>query len=610
MPDSPAAPSGAGASEGASEAAQLSAVRRPLFRKYFVALFAAVTLPLIASGGVEAWFGYRDQRASLDELLRVEAAAAAARIGGFIEGIRDQMGWLVQLPWSAEPNERHQIDALRLLRQVPAISDITLVDGTGKERLYVSRISLDRAESGLDRSTDPAVRGARANRVWYGPVTYYRDTEPRMTIAVAGNRAAVGVAQAEINLKHIWDVISAIRVGRTGKAFVLDRPGRLLAHPDISMVLRGADDPGARPLQALRDTVLDRGGGASLGTDETGRTVMAAVAPIPGVDWAVVVELPVTEAFAPIYAALWRTGILLVLGTLLAAALAYWLARRMVGPIAKLEAGAERIGAGQFDHRIDIRTGDEFQRLGTSFNRMAAELSLSQERSERIARLRQFLAPQVAELVDRIGDDSMLEGQRRDVVAVFCDLRGFTAFAAGAEPETIMKVLGEYHTAVGAVILRYGATLTSFSGDGLMVLVNAPVPCPEPVLQAARMAVQMQADVQALIVGWRTAGHELGFGIGLAAGEAIVGRIGYEGRLDYTAIGNVVNLASRLCSSAGDRQILVDAITAEALEGRMPLVPLEARVLKGYDRELTVFTIDEVAGGSAPHAAAVPVATV
>src|SRR5688572_10721067 len=222
----------------ATESAPPIRTRRSLFRKYFIALFAAVAVPLLVNGASEAWFGYRDQRAQLDGLLGAEARSAAGKIGGFIDGIRDQLGWMVQLPWSAAAEERQRIDALRLLRQVPAIMSLTLVDGAGIERLHVSRVGLNRIGGGADRSGEPAVLGARAARAWYGPVTYYRGSEPFMTIAIAGNRAAVGVAVADINLKLIWDVVSAIRVGRSGQAFVLDRQGRLIAHPDISLVLR------------------------------------------------------------------------------------------------------------------------------------------------------------------------------------------------------------------------------------------------------------------------------------------------------------------------------------------------------------------------------------
>ena len=141
----------------------------------------------------------------------------------------------------------------------------------------------------------------------------------------------------------------------------------------------------------------------------------------------------------------------------------------------------------------------------------------------------------------------MLAGQRTEVVVVFCDLRDFTAFSTQSEPEEIMQVLGEYYEALGTAITRHEATLTSFSGDGLMVLVNAPVPCADPAPRAVEMAIDMQLNVQNLAANWRSRGYEIGFGVGLAMGLATVGRIGNESRVEYTAIGNVVNLASRLC---------------------------------------------------------------
>jgi adenylate cyclase len=565
--------------------------RRSFFRKYFLALFAAVVVPLLANGGSEAWLGYRDQRARLDERLGLEARAAAGRIEGFVAGIRDQLGWMVQLPWTDGPEDQRRIDALRLLRQVPAISDLTLVDGVSRERLYVSRVGLDRINAGTDRSDDPAVEGARAARVWYGPVRYHHGSEPFMRIAVAGNRAAVGVAVAEINLKLIWDVISAIRVGDTGQAFVLDGPGRLIAHPDIGIVLRGADDPTARTLQELRAAIIGAAGRAATGTDVEGRTVMAAMAPVPGVDWTVVVEQPLVEAFGPIYAALWRTAALLLAGTALSAAFAYWLARRMTGPIRVLEEGTERIGAGQFDHRITITTGDELERLAAHFNNMAKELAVSQERSERIDRLKRFLAPQLAELVERTGESRMLEGQRTEVAVVFCDLRGFTAFSNKAEPEEIIAVLNEYYSMLGAVVTRHEGTLTSFQGDGLMIILNAPIPCPDPALRAVRMATEMQENIQPLIQRWRARGDVIGVGVGLAFGAATVGQIGTGSRLEYTAIGNVVNLAARLCASAADGEILFDVAIAREVGTTLPTIALGTRPLKGYDQQVPVFAV-------------------
>jgi adenylate cyclase len=564
---------------------------RGLFQKYLLVLFLAVAIPLAINGVIEAWLGYRDQRARLDQLLGVQATSAAAEIHDFIYGITNQLGWLVQLSWSDEPDERRRTDALRLLRQAPAIVSLTLLDNGGLERLYVSRIGLNRIESRTDRSADPAVIGARSAQIWFSDVSYNRGSEPYLTVAVAGNRPSVGAVIAEVNLKLIWDVISAIKVGKTGFAFVLDRPGRLIAHPDISLVLRGAEEATAKPFRTIRDAIGPAGAGFATSRNVHGDAVAAGAAPVAGPDWTVVVEQPLSEAYAPIYAALWRTATLLVVGTLFAALLAYALAHRMTDPIRVLEEGTERIGAGSFDHRISIQTGDEFQRLANSFNKMAAELALAQQHQERIAKLKRFLAPQVADLIDRAGDDSVLDGRRTDVVVVFCDLRGFTAFSAGVAPEQVMSLLSEYYEALGKVITQFAATLISFSGDGLMVLVNAPVPVEEPALRAVDLAVAMQKSVQELIAGWRSRGHQVGFGVGLASGSATVGRIGYENRFDYTAIGSVVNLAARLCASAADREILMDAEVAECVRGKRSLEGLGGRQIKGFDEAVPVFGI-------------------
>jgi adenylate cyclase len=565
--------------------------RRPLFQKYFIVLFGAVVVPLIISGAGDAWFGYRDQTASLSNGLGVEAGAAASAIKSFLDGVVDQLGWTVQLPWIAGSEERHKEDLLRLLRQAPAIVDVAAVDGNGIEKMRLSRVAPDVGDTGLDRSNDDGVLGAIGARVWYGPVTLHEGSEPYMTIAVAGSRASAGVTIATVNLKLIRDVMSRIKVGQTGDAFVLDRPGHLVAHPDISLVLRGADEATNAILRDMRSAVLAAGGRAIATTDIRHRNVLAAAAPIPGPDWTVFVEEPILEALAPIRAALWRTGFLLLAGGLFAALLAYLLAGRLVVPIRKLEEGAKRIGAGQFDTKIDISSGDELERLADRFNVMAGELALSQERSERIARLKRFLAPQVAELVERSGEETLLDGHRVEVVVVFCDLRDFTAFASRADAEATMVLLRQYYEVLGAIITRFEATLTNLAGDGLMMLMNAPVARADPALAAVRMAVEMQRAVQALINRWRGQGHKIGFGLGLAQGAATVGRIGYEGRLDYTAIGSVVNLASRLCSEARDGQILIDPDAARAVESVVPLHALGSQSVKGFAKRIEIYAV-------------------
>jgi adenylate cyclase len=562
--------------------------RRSLFLKYFVTLFSAVVVPLIIGAVGEAWFGYRDQRLHLNELLQTDARSADDRIQTFIDGISDQIGWVVQFPWTAGEEDSHKIDAERLLQQVPAIVSITLVDQTGIERAFISRLGLNRTGRGANMAQDQAVLGARANKVWYGPVLYRRDSEPCMTIAVAGNRAADGVAIADINLKLIWDVIAAIKIGHTGRAFVVDDSGRLIAHPDISRVLRG--DAGSADFNRLQSAIAAAKGSAVVTTGDEGKLVVAVSVRADNVGWTVIAQQPVSEAFASIRAMLWRSLALILIGALAAAALAYCLAHRMSGPIRELEDGARRIGAGHFDHRITISTGDELEQLADRFNEMAEELTVSREKSERINRLKRFLAPQVAELVEQ-SDQRMLDGQRREIVAIFADLRDFTAFSARAEPDVIMTVLSEYYEAVGAVITRHEATLTGFGGDGVMVLVNAPVACENPAHRGVRLAIDMQAAVQSLIIGWRTKGHAIGFGVGIAMGPAIVGTVGYEGRIDYTAIGNVVNLASRLCGTANDTQILVDPIVAARVKDSISLETLGVRLIKGYDRPLQIYAV-------------------
>lgn len=575
---------------------------RTLFVKYFFTLFIAVVLPLALGAMGEAWFGYREQRVHLTELLKSESRSAADRIQTFADGVRDQLGWLVQFPWTDSQDEQHKIDAQRLLRQVPAISSISLFDGAGVRQAVISRLAINRVGEDTNSPSDPAVAKLRegGSKVWYGPVGYQRGSEPHMTIAVSGNRAATGFAIADVNLKLIWDVVTAIKIGETGEAFVVDDTGRLVAHPDMSLVLRG--DATADAFNRLRRDIAKSGGSATETEDIDGRPIVALAAEIPSLKWTVIVQQPAAEAFAPIRTALWRSLLLVAVGTLLAMVLAYWLAGRMSGPIRLLEDSAQRVGAGQFDHRVTISTGDELERLATRFNEMARELGLSKEKSDRINRLKRFLAPQIAELVESAGDDSVLEGQRREVVVVFVDLRDFTSFSNRNEPEVVMSVLDEYHATVGTIIVQHGATLTNFAGDGLMLLINAPVSCPDPALVALNLAMELRSAAQSLAAGWRKRSYGIGLGIGLAMGPATVGRIGYEGQFAYTAIGNAVNLAARLCSAAIDGQILVDEVVAAAVDGQFPLQALGTITIKGYDQQVPIFAVapDAVAGPARP----------
>jgi len=210
---------------------------------------------------------------------------------------------------------------------------------------------------------------------------------------------------------------------------------------------------------------------------------------------------------------------------------------------------------------------------------------------ERVGRLRRYLAPQIAELVLATGDDHVLETRRREITVAFCDLRGFTAFAETAEPEEVTTVLREYHGCVGPLIHKFEGTLERFAGDGVMVVFNAPLPCPDPSPRAVRMAIEMRKGVAELGVKWRKYGHEVGFGVGIAQGYATVGPIGFEGRFDYTAIGTVVNLAARLCSEARSGQILVDRKVHAAIEALAELEAAGELTLKGLLRPVPAFNV-------------------
>ncbi|MBV9290207.1 MAG: response regulator [Hyphomicrobiales bacterium] len=213
---------------------------------------------------------------------------------------------------------------------------------------------------------------------------------------------------------------------------------------------------------------------------------------------------------------------------------------------------------------------------------------------ERAGRLRRFLSPQVADLVLASSSMEALESHRREVTVVFCDLRGFTAFAEVAEPEEVMTVLREYHAALGALIHEFEGTLERFVGDGVLVLFNDPVPCPDPCLRGARMAAAMRVRLKELAARWRAAGHMLGFGVGIAHGYATLGSIGFEGRSDYSAIGTVVNLAARLCAEAGDGHILVDSRVRAAIQNAATLEAAGELALKGLHRVVPAFYLQTI----------------
>ena len=306
---------------------------------------------------------YREHKAALIRIQHEQAEAAAAKISQFIKEIESQLGWTTQLPWSAGTIEQRRFDALRLLRQVPAITELAQVDSTGKERLRVSRLAMDVVDSGLDLSKEPKFTEAVANKVYYGPVYFRRESEPYMTLSLAGTRKDAGVSIAEVNLKLIWDVVSQIKVGERGQAYVVDAQGRLISHPDISLVLRNTDMSKLAQVQAAQRAEHGSPAEPMQGAIEyPGPEVLTASAPIAPLGWTMFVELPVEEAYASLYPALQRSALVLLGG---ARSSRCWPGYSWPGawscPIQALRAGAARIGGGDFAQRISIKTGDELE---------------------------------------------------------------------------------------------------------------------------------------------------------------------------------------------------------------------------------------------------------
>jgi len=349
-------------------------IRSRLFTKYVALFVAVVGVALLSNGIFEVFFYYREHKVALIRIQHEQAEAAAAKISQFIKEIESQLGWTTQLPWSAGSIEQRRFDALRLLRQVPAITELAQVDSTGHERLRVSRLAMDVLDSGLDLSKDPKFTQAVANKVYYGPVYFRRESEPYMTLSLAGTRKDAGVSIAEVNLKLIWDVVSQIKVGEHGHAYVVGEQGRLIAHPDISLVLRNTDMSKLAQVQAARAGHADP---TSEAMNIQGQQVLTASAPIAPLGWTMFVELPVEEAYASLYLALQRLAIVLAGASIFAVLAGMFLARRMVGPIQALREGAERIGGGDFSQRISIKTGDELEGLANQFNDMGGRLQES-----------------------------------------------------------------------------------------------------------------------------------------------------------------------------------------------------------------------------------------
>lgn len=332
---------------------------------------------LAADVSVDIYFLQRDQRALLDLNLQAQAEAATAKVQQFLRDVQGPMTWAIQFSRTGGSVDDWRVYAALLFRQVPAITGFVRLDSSGREVLHASRVAATVMDSGADFSKDPRFVGARAAGVYYGPVYFLRETEPYMAIAIADPGGEAGVSIAEVNLSFIRDVVSQIRIGENGRASIVDSQGYLIAHPDISLVLRNLD---LSHLDHVREALAPRPSQPEprpLSLDLAGNKVLAVHAAIVPPGWHLIAELPQDEVYAPLYRAVTRATFLM-LGVLVFSVLAGLLVtRRMLSPIEALHAGVVRLGRGDLSQRISIKTGDELEALGDQFNAMAARLEQS-----------------------------------------------------------------------------------------------------------------------------------------------------------------------------------------------------------------------------------------
>ena len=803
-------------------------LREGLFAKYVMSLVGLVVFVLAVNGATETWISYRATKTTLIDAMSEKAEATARRIEQSISELERQISWVTRASAKtysgAVTLEQRHADYVQLLNQVPAVSQLTLLDQNGREQLRLSRTKIF-VGTNADLSRDVSFTETISRGVSYAPA-FFQGSRPLMSIAVSHSGADPGAAVtvAEIDLGLLSDFVGDAQVGKTGFAYVIDPKGEVLASsargPDV------AQDVSKLPQVAA--LIRPNSQALASGTDVDRHAVLTASNAIPKLGWFVCFEQPTAQALAPIRDQLVRIALLISLGLGVAILAGTVLARRMLVPITALRAGARRLGAGDFSHRIDVHTEDELEELADQFNSMAGKLqetysgleSKVEERTrdlaqsvnelkvleevgravassldlnavlptvaaraleithadavlifgydaakhqfnlteaiginksteqarlaidadgsvlgdaaasgepvaipdladaadhplrdvaiaagfhsvlvvplvdqkgilgslvvlrnragefsenliglmrtfahqsvlamrnarlftevdqkgrelatahstvqqqadqllnwnksleervekqlgeiERIRKLERFLAPQVAQLIaSSDGHDSLLDSHRREVTVVFCDLRGFTAFTESTEPEEAMAVLREYHAALGELIFRYEGTLDRYAGDGVMILFNAPIEFADHTRRAVKMAVEMRDTIGLLTEKWRNRGHSLGFGVGIALGYATLGQIGFEQRLEYAAIGNVTNLASRLCDEAKANQVVVSRRVFGMVEPWVDGKPLDDLNLKGFNHPVLAVEIlrwrDEAKAEDAEVAAA------
>jgi signal transduction histidine kinase len=354
--------------------------RSRLVRNYFFIFAALIGGGMLTSGLLEIYFRYFENQEQIAVTQGEAAKAAVTKIAQYILEIEGQMksATLSQVVAVNGLSPEYRFELSKLLYVAPAITDVAAVDGRGTARLQVARFRATEPSENTDYSKSPAFLQSQQGVTFFGRVYFVRDSEPYLTMAVPIERfpgSIIGVLVAEVNLRYIWEIVRDIRVGKAGYAYIVARSGDIIAHPDIGLVLnRRKADHLEQVKAALRPAPVIQKPESMVTSSLSGEKVLSSYAFLPGLDWAVVVEQPLGEAYERLYASLLRTSTLVLLGLGMAMLAAAYVARRVVRPLHTLQRGVERIGKGDLDFRLQIATGDEIQTLAEEFNKMAAAL--------------------------------------------------------------------------------------------------------------------------------------------------------------------------------------------------------------------------------------------
>ena len=471
-----------------------------LFRKYAVLFVTLVTGALLANGLVEIYFSYQENKTALARIQREKTLAAALKIEQFVSETELQISWVVPRGTSGVSPEN--VEYVRLLRQDPAITEVRYIDSAGKEQLLVSRLGMDKEKSGTDFSQNPAFLEAKRGKTYFSPVYFRKGSEPYMTIAMAGPRKNSGVTLADVNLKFVWEVVNQIKVGKAGGAYVVGSDGNLIAHTNISLVLKKSDLSSLPQVAAAREIPLNPGQEeVSVARDLQGRQVLTTYAPISPLGWFIFLEQPLAEAFVSLYASIFRTALFVLAGIVLSILASLILARKMVTPIRALRDGAAKIGAGDFGHRIDLHTGDELESLGEEFNQMTTRLR------ESYAHLEEKVKARTHELSDAFQQLEIANKHKSEFLANMShELRTPLNAILGYTELIVDRIYGDVPDKIQEILERVGE-----NGRHLLSLINDVLDLSK--IEAGRLTLSlndysMQDLVQTIITSVESLGAE------------------------------------------------------------------------------------------------------